>query len=269
MAMSSSSGQGIRHTTQFTQSMRTVKIRPRKACKYPNLRSFEWVSYDKVGVLYSGKLGSRSEACASDLRSYPGLWWKRINLHLYEGTKVSTLRGPAQLADLQGALCVPTFNLTCRVDGRTVEHDDERRRREDYALDQARAAAREASRAVERARQAVILSATSTPARATPSPACPLGVASQETRPGDDVFMSGSVQYMATTTRVEFSAHLAEAVIAAATAFLTSERWSSFKAEDLSVGAVWARRDNSSASDEASTYPRFGQSLKIGQRRRP
>ena len=32
---------------------------------------------------------------------------------------MSTLRGPAQFADLQGALCVPTFNLTCGVDGRT------------------------------------------------------------------------------------------------------------------------------------------------------
>ena len=84
-----------------------VKIRPRKACRYPNLRSFGWVSYDKVGGLYSGKLGIGSEARASDLRSYPGLWWKRIKLHLYEGTKVSTLRGPAQLADLQGALSVP------------------------------------------------------------------------------------------------------------------------------------------------------------------
>ena len=40
----------------------TVKIRPQKACNYPNLRSFGWVSYDKVGVLYSGKLGNRSEA---------------------------------------------------------------------------------------------------------------------------------------------------------------------------------------------------------------
>ena len=49
-----------------------VKIRPRKACRYPNLRSFGWVSYDKVGGLYSGKLGIRSEARASDLRSYPG-----------------------------------------------------------------------------------------------------------------------------------------------------------------------------------------------------
>ena len=62
----------------------SVKIRPRKACKYPNLRSFGWVSYDKVGVLYSAKLGSRSEARAYDLRFYTGLRWKRIKLHLYE-----------------------------------------------------------------------------------------------------------------------------------------------------------------------------------------
>ena len=40
--------------------------------------SVRWVSYDKVGVLYSGKLGNRSEARASDLRSHPGLWWNRI-----------------------------------------------------------------------------------------------------------------------------------------------------------------------------------------------
>ena len=32
---------------------------------------------------------------------------------------MSTLRGPAQLADLQGALCTPTNNLTNGVDGRT------------------------------------------------------------------------------------------------------------------------------------------------------
>ena len=52
----------------------------------PNLTtSFAWVSYDKVGVLYSGKLGNRSEARASDLRSHRGLWWNRIKLRLYEG----------------------------------------------------------------------------------------------------------------------------------------------------------------------------------------
>ena len=52
-----------------------VKIRPQKADNYPSLRTFGWVSYDKVGVLYSGKLGNSSEARASDLRSHPGLWW--------------------------------------------------------------------------------------------------------------------------------------------------------------------------------------------------
>ena len=64
-----------------------VNIRPRKACNYPSLRSFGWVSYDKVGVLYSGKVGNRSEARAPDVRSYPGLWWKRIKLRLYEGNE--------------------------------------------------------------------------------------------------------------------------------------------------------------------------------------
>ena len=63
-----------------------VKIRPRKACNYPNLRSFGWVLYDKVDVLCSGELGNRSDAVsASDLRSYSGLWWKRIKQRLYEG----------------------------------------------------------------------------------------------------------------------------------------------------------------------------------------
>ena len=49
------------------------------------MRSFGWVSYDKVGVLYSGKLGNRSGARASELRSYPGRWWSRIKLRLNEG----------------------------------------------------------------------------------------------------------------------------------------------------------------------------------------
>ena len=64
-----------------------VKIRPRKACNHPNLRSFGWVSYDKVGVLCPGKLENRSEARASDLKSYPGLWWNRIKLRVYEGNE--------------------------------------------------------------------------------------------------------------------------------------------------------------------------------------
>ena len=89
-----------------------VKTRPRKACNYPNMRSFGWNSYDKVGVLYSGKLGNRSEARASDLRSRRGLWWNRIKLHLYEGNgseyspRTSSIGRPAG-----GTLC-PHQNLT-------------------------------------------------------------------------------------------------------------------------------------------------------------
>ena len=67
--------------------------------------------------------------------------------------------------------------------------------------------------------------------------------------------MSCSVQYMATTPRVEFSADLAEAVVAAATILLTSERRSSFRAENLSVGVVWARRDNNSAFGQMRRAP--------------
>ena len=62
-----------------------VKIRPRKACNYLNLRPSGWVLYDKVGVLYLGKVGNRSEVRAADLKSYAELWWNRIKLRLYEG----------------------------------------------------------------------------------------------------------------------------------------------------------------------------------------
>ena len=89
-----------------------VKIRLRKTCNYLNSKSFEWVLYDKVGVLYWGKLGNRSEARASDLRSYPGFWWNQMKLCLYERKESDALREPAQLADLHGALCAPTYNIT-------------------------------------------------------------------------------------------------------------------------------------------------------------
>ena len=84
-----------------------VKIQPRKACNYPNLRSDGWVSYDKVGVLYSGKLGNRSEARASDLKSYPGLWWNRIKIRL--STKAKKIEYPPRTCSIGkpagGTLC--------------------------------------------------------------------------------------------------------------------------------------------------------------------
>ena len=159
----------------------------------------------------------------------------------------------SEISRAQRALDEANATLHRREERR--RHDGERRRREGQTLDQARAAAREAFRAGERARQAIALSATSAEARAIPYPARQLGVAYQEARPGNDAFMSGNLQYMATTMKVEFSAHRAEAVVAAATVLLTSERQSSFRAEDLSVGAVWARCDNTSAFGQMMRAP--------------
>ena len=93
-----------------------VKIRPRKDCNYPNLRSFGWVWYDKVGVLYSGELESRSEARASDLRSYTGLWWNRIKLRLYEGNGSEYSPRTCSIGRPAGGTLCPLFNFTCGVD---------------------------------------------------------------------------------------------------------------------------------------------------------
>ena len=76
------------------------------------LRSFGWVSYDKVGVLYSGKLGNRSEAHASDLRSYPGLWWNRINQRLYEGNESEYSPRTCLIGRPAGDTLRPPYNLT-------------------------------------------------------------------------------------------------------------------------------------------------------------
>ena len=57
----------------------------------------------------------------------------------------------------------------------------------------------------------------------------------------------GSVEYMAITPRVEFSADPAEAVVPAATALLTSERRSSFKAETFHSGRSGSAAKNNSA----------------------
>ena len=90
------------------------------------------------------------------------------------GTHVGPSDSESEITQAQRAFDDATATMHRREERR--RHDDERRRREDEALDQARAAAREASRAVERARQAIALSAMSTAARATLPPAAPLGV---------------------------------------------------------------------------------------------
>ena len=84
-----------------------VKIRPPNSCNYPNLRSFGWVSYGlpKVGVLYTGKLGNKSEARASDLRRQPGLGRNRRKLRLQRLRKWVVFEDLLNWY-LQGTLCV-------------------------------------------------------------------------------------------------------------------------------------------------------------------
>ena len=60
--------------------------------------------------------------------------------------------------------------------------------------------------------------------------------------------MEGSVEFMASTPRPELSAELAQAVVTTAAALLSSEVLSPMRAEDISVVATWARRDNVSFS---------------------
>ena len=83
-----------------------------------------------------------------------------------------------------------------------------RRRRHEEDIELAKNAARETPLAMERTQRAVVLSAALAAARATvaPSPPVrPLGVASQKSRAGNDAFMKGSVEFMASSSRVEFS----------------------------------------------------------------
>ena len=154
-----------------------------------------------------------------------GLWarWKAKSKSLRKKTS-ERLKDAATIA----SQAFDEANATQHRREERRRHDDERRRREDQVLDQARAAAREASRAVERARQAIALSAYVDCGKGYPFPGAPAGCCLPRDTTRDDAFMSDSVQYMSITPRVEFSADLAEAVVAAATVLLTSERrWSS------------------------------------------
>ena len=97
-------------STFYTRCI-SVEIRPRKACNYPNLRYFGWVSYDKVSDLYSGRLGNRSEARASDLGSYPGLRWNRIKQRLYEGKESEYSPRTCSIGRRAGGTLCPRLQL--------------------------------------------------------------------------------------------------------------------------------------------------------------
>ena len=90
----------------------------------------------------------------------------------------------------------------------TIRRRNARRRRHEDDIELAKNAAQETPLAMERTQRAVVLSAALAAARATvaPSPPVrPLGVASQKSRAGNDAFMKGSVEFMASSSRVEFS----------------------------------------------------------------
>ena len=122
-------------------------------------------------------------------------------------------------------------------------------------------AAREASLVVESAKQSLAQSVASVAsaaagATAAPSPSTrPKGVASQRLRPGDDAFFKGSVAYMESAPRVEFSPALATAVVETASALLTSETPASWQVDALSVGTAWTRMYCTPYAGQTRTAP--------------
>ena len=100
-----------------------------------------------------------------------------------------------------------------------------------------------------RARESV---AAATP----PSPARRQSVNSRSERPGDAAFLDGSVTFMASSARVEFSIKLGAAVIAKVSALLTSVRKTSlYPPEYLSVTQARSTMDNSSWQGQLRAAP--------------
>ena len=179
--------------------------------------------------------------------------WERLQLASPRSTEhhPQSSRDRSTHADTRSALAseVARAKRAYEAAQATALRRKARRQRHKEGIELSKDAAREASRLVGRAQRSLAISAASSAAGATaPSshPARPLGVASQESRPGDDAFMKGSVARMASTSRVEFSGELAKAVVEAASALLQYEMKVSLHPEQLSVGAAWARRGNGS-----------------------
>ena len=92
-------------------------------------------------------------------------------------------------------------------------------------MEEAERAEREAAAAMTRAERVVERSARardSVAAAAPPPLARVQHVHSRSERPGDEAFLDGSVSFMASLARVEYSAKLPTAVVAKASALLTS-----------------------------------------------
>ena len=99
--------------------------------------------------------------------------------------------------------------------------------------------------------------ARDTVAAATPPPPARVqNVHSGSKRPGNDVFLDGSVRLMASSARFEFSAKLRAAVVEKASALLTSVRGTSLHSPELlSVRQVWSKMDHSSWQGQLRAAP--------------
>ena len=106
----------------------------------------------------------------------------------------------------------------------------------------AESAEREAAAAVAKAQQALRhgIGAAATP----PRPEREQSVNSRSERPGDTASLDGSVQCMASSSRVEFAPKLGAAVVAKASSLLASVRKTSLHPpEPLSVRRAWYAMD--------------------------
>ena len=146
----------------------------------------------------------------------------------------------------------------------TVAQETTHRRRERLNFDlrrveEAERAEREATAAMTRTEWVAGQSARagdSVAAATSPPPARVQHVHSRSERLRDGAFLDGSVSYMASSARVEFSAEQRTAVVAKASALLTSVRRTSFYSpEPLSVRQAWSNMDHSSWLSQQKAAP--------------
>ena len=170
---------------------------------------------------------------------------------------------------------VEELELTRRAQQRV--RDMTLRRRQQFLLElrkveAAERAEQEAAAAATRAQEVVDRSRDSVAAATPPPPVRGESVNSRSERPGDDAFLDGSVTFMASLARVEFSAKLRAAVVAKASALLTDGQENvaaSAGAPVGNTGVVHNGQQLLEGSAKGRPDPRFGRSPETGPRRGP
>ena len=133
---------------------------------------------------------------------------------------------------------VEELELTRRAQQRARDTTLRRRQRllEQRKVEAAERAEEEAAAAITRAQEVVnrtVRARESVAAATPPPPARGQRVNSRSERPGDDAFLDGSVTFMASSARVDFSTKLRAAVVAKASALQTSVRRTSLHPPEL------------------------------------